>query len=85
MTTTQQLFAKFYQGLVSGAGMGEALDNARRDLYLNQQRGERQRGENRVQLKLQDWFLPALYQAAGDTPLLQQDLNNQESGETPKW
>ncbi|BAY29101.1 TPR domain protein [Nostoc carneum NIES-2107] len=85
VTTTNQLFAKFYQGLVSGAGMGEALDNARRDLYLNQQRGERQRGENRVQLKLQDWFLPALYQAAGDTPLLQQDLNNQESGETPKW
>ncbi|OUL25313.1 CHAT domain-containing protein [Nostoc sp. 106C] len=86
VTTTQQLFAKFYQGLVSGAGMGEALDNARRDLYLNQQRGERQRGEERVQLKLQDWFLPALYQAAGDTPLLQQqDLNNQESGETRKW
>ncbi|MBD2214530.1 tetratricopeptide repeat protein [Nostoc linckia FACHB-104] len=86
VTTAHQLFAKFYQGLVSGAGMGEALDNARRDLYLNQQRGERQRGEERVQLKLQDWFLPALYQAAGDTPLLQQqDLNNQESGETPKW
>ncbi|MBC1240255.1 CHAT domain-containing protein [Nostoc sp. 2RC] len=85
VTTTQQLFAKFYQGLVSGAGMGEALDNARRDLYLNQQRGERQRGENRVQLKLQDWFLPALYQAAGDTPLLHQNLNNQESGESPKW
>ncbi|BAY20492.1 TPR domain protein [Calothrix sp. NIES-2100] len=85
VTTTQQLFAKFYQGLVSGAGTGEALDNARRDLYLNQQRGERQRGEERVQLKLQDWFLPALYQAAGDTPLLQPDLNNQESGETPKW
>lgn len=85
VTTTQQLFAKFYQGLVSGAGMGEALDNARRDLYLNQQRGERQRGEQRVQLKLQDWFLPALYQAAGDTSLLQQDLNNQESGESPKW
>ncbi|MBD2202180.1 CHAT domain-containing protein [Calothrix sp. FACHB-1219] len=85
VTTTQQLFAKFYQGLVSGAGMGEALDNARRDLYLNQQRGERQRGENRVQLKLQDWFLPALYQAAGDTPLLQPDLNHQESSESPKW
>jgi tetratricopeptide (TPR) repeat protein len=85
VTTTQQLFAKFYQSLVSGAGMGEALDNARRDLYLNQQRGERQRGEQRVQLKLQDWFLPALYQAAGDTPLLQPDLNNQESGEESKW
>ncbi|MBD2505761.1 CHAT domain-containing protein [Nostoc muscorum FACHB-395] len=86
VTTAHQLFAKFYQGLVSGAGMGEALDNARRDLYLNQKRGERQRGEERVQLKLQDWFLPALYQAAGDTPLLQQqDLNNQESDESTKW
>ena len=89
VTTAHQLFAKFYQDLVSGAGVGEALDNARRDLYLNQKRGERQRGEKRVQLKLQDWFLPALYQAAGDTPLLQQDLNNQEgnqeSGESPKW
>ncbi|BDI17456.1 hypothetical protein ANSO36C_32580 [Nostoc cf. commune SO-36] len=87
VTTAHQLFAKFYQGLVSGAGMGEALDNARRDLYLNQKRGERQRGEERVQLKLQDWFLPALYQAAGDTPLLQQDFtgSNQESGEESKW
>ncbi|KAB8332559.1 CHAT domain-containing protein [Scytonema tolypothrichoides VB-61278] len=70
VTTAQQLFAKFYQGLVSGVGMGEALDNARRDLYLNQERGERQRGEERITLKLQDWFLPALYQAGGDTPLL---------------
>ncbi|HEY9803656.1 MAG TPA: CHAT domain-containing protein [Leptolyngbyaceae cyanobacterium] len=83
--TAHQLFAKFYQGLVSGAGMGEALDNARRDLYLNQKRGERQRGEQRVELELQDWFLPALYQAAGDTPLLEKNLVNQESGESPKW
>ncbi|KAB8317192.1 tetratricopeptide repeat protein [Tolypothrix campylonemoides VB511288] len=74
VTTAQQLFAKFYQGLVSGEGMGEALDNARRDLYLNRERGERQRGEERITLKLQDWFLPALYQAGGDTPLLQKDL-----------
>jgi tetratricopeptide (TPR) repeat protein len=72
--TAQQLFAKFYQGLVSGKGMGEALDNARRNLDLNRERGERQRGEERITLKLQDWFLPALYQAGGDTPLLKKDL-----------
>ncbi|MBW4592461.1 MAG: CHAT domain-containing protein [Brasilonema angustatum HA4187-MV1] len=76
VTTTQQLFAKFYQGLVSGVGMGEALDNARRDLYLNRERGERQRGEERITLKLQDWFLPALYQAGGDTPLLTSTLHS---------
>ncbi|NMF62314.1 hypothetical protein DP113_22255 [Brasilonema octagenarum UFV-E1] len=76
VTTAQQLFAKFYQGLVSGVGMGEALDNARRDLYLNRERGERQRGEERITLKLQDWFLPALYQAGGDTPLLTSTLHS---------
>ncbi|MDJ0617493.1 MAG: CHAT domain-containing protein [Calothrix sp. MO_192.B10] len=70
VTTAHQLFAKFYQRLMRGEGMGEALDNARRDLYLNRERGERQRGEKRITLKLDDWFLPALYQAAGDTPLL---------------
>jgi hypothetical protein len=70
VTTARQLFAKFYQRLVSGEGMGEALDNARRDLYLNRERGERQRGDKRITMKLYDWFLPALYQAGKDTPLL---------------
>ncbi len=70
VTTARQLFAKFYQRLVSGEGMGEALDNARRDLYLNRERDERQRGDKRITMKLYDWFLPALYQAGKDTPLL---------------
>lgn len=70
VTTASQLFAKFYEKLLQGEGTGEALDNARRDLYLNQNRGERQRGDQRVILKLQDWFLPALYQAGKDTALL---------------
>ncbi len=70
VTTARELFAKFYQRLVRGEGMGEALDNARRHLYLHKERGERQRGEARITLKLQDWFLPALYQAGKDTALL---------------
>ena len=68
--TTQQLFGQFYQNLARGQGMGAALDNARRHLYMNKERGERQRGQERVVLKLQDWFLPALYQAGADKPLL---------------
>ena len=68
--TTRELFGQFYKHLVSGQGIGEALDNARRHLYLHQERGERQRGESRITLKLQDWFLPALYQAGRDAPLL---------------
>ncbi len=76
VTTTQQLFGQFYQYLARGQGMGEALDNARRNLYLHQERGERQRGQTRVMLRLQDWFLPALYQAGSDTPLLRAQANS---------
>jgi tetratricopeptide (TPR) repeat protein len=88
VTTARQLFAKFYEKLLQGQGTGEALDNARRDLYLNQNRGERQRGDQRVILKLQDWFLPALYQAGKDTPLLTQGRGAQPCAPTDepvKW
>ncbi|BAY73269.1 TPR domain protein (plasmid) [Trichormus variabilis NIES-23] len=70
VTSVRQLFGKFYQHLVRGEGIGEALDNARRDLYLNKERGKRQRGDKQITLKLHDWFLPALYQAGKDTGLL---------------
>ncbi len=84
VTTARELFAKFYQRLVRGEGMGEALDNARRHLYLHKERGDRQRGEARVTLKLQDWFLPALYQAGKDTPLLT-DRESEPPIEVIKW
>jgi tetratricopeptide (TPR) repeat protein len=77
--TTRALFGEFYQNLLMGYGMGEALDNARENLYLNQERGNRQRGQEHITLKLQDWFLPALYQASTDTPLL---LNAPEQAPT---
>ena len=71
VTTTRELFGQFYQNLVQGQGMGAALDNARRHLYRHPDRGTRLRGQQEtVTLKLQDWFLPALYQAGADTPLL---------------
>ncbi|MGB7518590.1 MAG: tetratricopeptide repeat protein, partial [Spirulinaceae cyanobacterium] len=68
--TAKQLFQEFYRQLLQGEGMGEALDNARRNLYINSERGERQRGQARITLQVQDWFLPALYQSGNDTPLL---------------
>lgn len=77
MTTARQLFGQFYRGLVFGEGIGEALDNARIDLYSNEERGERQRGDQRITLRLQDWFLPALYQAGKDTPLLTEEKGAQ--------
>jgi len=70
INATRALFSAFYQHLTQSKGVGEALDNARSDLYQNPDRIELQRGQELVTLKLYDWFLPALYQAGEDTPLL---------------
>jgi hypothetical protein len=68
--TTRALFSHFYGELARGHAVGTALDNARRALYLDSARGVRPRGMGRITLRLQDWFVPALYQAGRDTALL---------------
>jgi tetratricopeptide (TPR) repeat protein len=73
VTTTEQLFGKFYGELAAGQSLGIALANARQDLYFEQQRGLRWRGTKQIQLELADWFLPAWYQAGGDITLLTDD------------
>lgn len=80
--TTRRLFAQFYKHLARGTGVGAALDNARQHLYLHPERGERQRGQQRVTLKLYDWFLPALYQAGGDGPLLTPERQSEPESES---
>lgn len=70
VATTRALFDELYDELARGRPIGTALDNARRALYANPGRGQRRRGEGFITLTLQDWFLPALYQAGGDTALL---------------
>ena len=68
--TTRALFDEFYEQLAGGRPVGTSLDNARRALYAHPERGERRRGNGFITLKLQDWFLPALYQPGRDTALL---------------
>jgi tetratricopeptide (TPR) repeat protein len=68
--STERLSGEFYENLANGKAIAESLDNARRHLIRNPDRGERQRGQKRITLKLQDWFLPALYQSGEDVPLL---------------
>ena len=70
VATTRALFGDFYRNLAKSQPIGTALDNARRELYLNPRRGERQRGGKPHTLKLQDWFLPALYQSGSGGALL---------------
>jgi len=72
-STTEQMFGAFYEHLTQGQRFGEALENARRYLYEHRERGDRQRGRDRVTLRLQDWFLPALYQMGGDRALFAGD------------
>ena len=50
-------------------GVGDQL-RARRYLRNNPRKYEVQRGPERKWLSLHDWFLPALYQAGNDVPLL---------------
>jgi hypothetical protein len=70
INSTEKLLGQFYENLTNGKAIAESLDNARRHLIRNPDRGERQRGQKRITLKLQDWFLPALYQSGQDVPLL---------------
>ncbi len=77
VTTTQRLFDSFYEHLVQGKGVGASLDNARRQLLLNPDRGERVRnGRDRITLRLEDWFVPTLYQSGQDSGLVASSLQS---------
>ncbi|WGS85637.1 CHAT domain-containing protein [Methylomonas sp. UP202] len=68
--TTQALFGEFYQHLAKGRGLGAALDKARRYLDNHPEKYELQLGGQAIALKLHDWFIPTLYHAGADSPLL---------------
>jgi tetratricopeptide (TPR) repeat protein len=67
VATTRALAGHFYRELAAGRRIGEALDLARTKLYADPRR---QRASGTIDLELQDWFVPALYQAGVDQALL---------------
>lgn len=71
VVTADLLFEKFYEEIAKGHRIGEALENARRTLFRETTRHTKRFGEREVVVKLQDWFIPSLYQTGGDVPLLQ--------------
>ncbi len=75
--TTKALFGRFYRSLAQGKGIAEALDDARAWLANNPEKFEVRRGDRRRMLKLHDWFLPALFHAGADTPLLTGDAETE--------
>lgn len=71
--TTKMLFGRFYESLARGRGIATALDDARTYLANNPEKYEVWRGAKRQMLKLDDWFLPALFHGGSDTALLTSD------------
>jgi len=70
VATTRMLFGKFYKSLARGRGIATALDDARTYLINNPEKYEVRRGDRREMLKLDDWFLPALFHGGADSALL---------------
>jgi tetratricopeptide (TPR) repeat protein len=64
--TARRFVARFYQTLVSGARVGQAMLAAQQYLAFDAVRGTLF-GEG--QFELQDWFVPVLYQEQADPPL----------------
>nr|VFK80124.1 MAG: Tetratricopeptide repeat-containing protein [Candidatus Kentron sp. SD] len=70
VATTEQLFGRFYRGLARGRGIATALDDARAHLANYPEKFPVRRGDGFEMLKLQDWFVPALFHGGADAPLL---------------
>lgn len=63
------LVERFYQELAGGVPIGKALDEARRHLFANPERWLHP-GPDPETIKLQDWFIPQLYQVGPDISLV---------------
>lgn len=68
--TTRQLFGQFYASLARGRGIATALDDARAHLATNPRKFPVPRQGREQWLELDDWFLPTLYHAGNNAPLL---------------
>ena len=63
---TRILTSAFYGALAGGATIGQAVDAARLEMLMDTERLTLYREGKEEIIHLRDWFLPALYQQAGD-------------------
>ena len=76
--TTRRLTAAFYADLARGRTVGQALDQARFDLYADTGRHRLYRPASGMEetIQLHDWFLPSLYQQQADpAPFAERNLS----------
>ncbi|MCP4702193.1 MAG: CHAT domain-containing protein, partial [Gammaproteobacteria bacterium] len=65
--TAERFFREFYRALVRGDTIGQAVDKGRWALLDTPKRGEIHHPDlGKIDILLKDWFLPVLYQRAGD-------------------
>lgn len=77
--TTRELFRHFYSELAAGHSIGRALHEARCHLLEFPLKYPSLTGEQVDGRELRDWFVPALYQGFGDSPLLNASTTTQSS------
>jgi tetratricopeptide (TPR) repeat protein len=91
VTTTCRLSASFYGALSRGESVGTALDEARQTLYRHPEKHPVERSGVSRPLRLLDWFVPTLFEAAhlpslltpredmgGSAVVLEEDRRSQE-------
>jgi hypothetical protein len=82
--TTRALFGEFYKQLAGRRSLGEALDAARLYLHNHPEKYEVRRGRKRMPLSLYDWFVPSLYQAGDDVPLIRKAKGQAPAAAEPR-
>ncbi len=85
VVAAQKFVGAFYAGLAGGVTIGQAVDDGRRVLLREEKRHtlirRNEQGDQVEQtLRLRDWFLPALYQQAGD-PVVFDDKETRRQGD----
>ncbi|HLF27144.1 MAG TPA: tetratricopeptide repeat protein [Anaerolineae bacterium] len=74
VSATRLLTSAFYTALTQGSTIGQAVDAARFEMLMNTERYTLYREGKEEAIHLRDWFLPALYQQAGDPVVLNRSL-----------
>lgn len=79
----RELIAGFYEAIAQGKSLGAALQSARRRLLARPQR-RHGTGPDAEEVKLEDWFVPQLYQAGDDPVLLPHQPRGRKKPKAPE-
>ena len=84
--TSKRLIGHFYTSVARGESVSSALGSARMELLADKSRHHyfSQRENKEIEVELQDWFVPALYQQADELIPFKPDTDGKSSAPTTK-